>query len=63
MKGKGIDPNNLEETLKHFMEDEDSEGNDDTDAAGVMGKHYTVACREIVCCSTCRTKRDGKLPR
>ena len=43
LKGKGIDPNNLEETLKHFMEDEDSEGNDDTDAAGVMGKHYTVA--------------------
>ena len=27
----GIDLNNLEETLKHFMEDEDSEGNDDTD--------------------------------
>ena len=25
------------------MEDEDSEGNDDTDAIGVMGKHYTVA--------------------
>ena len=25
------------------MEDEDSEGNDDTDAAGVMEKHYTVA--------------------
>ena len=43
LKGKGIDPNNLEETLKHFMEDEDSEGNDDTDAAGVMEKHYTVA--------------------
>lgn len=40
LKGKGIDPNNLEETLKHFMEDEDSEGNDDTDAAGVMEKHY-----------------------
>ena len=43
LKENGIDPNNLEETLKHFMEDEDSEGNDDTDAIGVMGKHYTVA--------------------
>ncbi|EJW96519.1 hypothetical protein EVA_15377 [gut metagenome] len=31
MKEKGIDPNNMEETLKHFMEDDVSEGNDGTD--------------------------------
>ena len=43
LKRKNIDPNNLEETMEHYMEDEDSEGNDDTDATGVMGKHYTVA--------------------
>lgn len=43
LKRKGIDPNNLEETLKHFLEDEVSEGNDGTDAAGVMGKHYRIA--------------------
>lgn len=43
LKRKGIDPNNLEETLKHFKEDEASEENDGTDAAGVMGKHYRTA--------------------
>ena len=40
LKEKGIDPNNLEETLKHFMEDEVSEEDDD---AGLMGKHYRIA--------------------
>ena len=43
LKEEGIDLNNLEETLKHFMEDEASEENDDTDAAGMMGKHYRTA--------------------
>ena len=43
MKRKNIDPNKLEETMKHYMEDEVSEGNDGTNIAGVMGKHYTVA--------------------
>ncbi len=43
LKEKSIDPNNLEETLKHFMGDEVSEGNDGTDATGVMGKHYRTA--------------------
>ena len=43
LKRKNIDPNKLEETMKHYMEDEVSEGNDGTNIAGVMGKHYTVA--------------------
>ncbi|MFR5958434.1 MAG: energy transducer TonB [Bacteroides stercoris] len=43
LKRKNIDPNNLEETMEHYMEDEVSEVNDGTDATGVMGKHYTVA--------------------
>lgn len=60
---KNIDPNNLEETMEHYMEDEVSEVNDGTDATGVMGKHYTVALQGIVCCSICRMKRNGKLQR
>lgn len=43
LKEEGIDLNNLEETMEHYMEDEVSEVNDGTDATGVMGKHYTVA--------------------
>lgn len=45
LKENGIDPNNLEETLKYFMEDEVSESEEDTgtDDAGVTGKHYRIA--------------------
>lgn len=43
LKENGIDPNNLEETLKYFMEDEVSEEDTGTDDAGVTGKHYRIA--------------------
>ena len=43
LKENGIDPNNLEETLKYFMEDEVSEEDTSTDDAGVTGKHYKIA--------------------
>lgn len=43
LKKNGIDPNNLEETLKYFMEDEVSEEDTGTDDAGVTGKHYRIA--------------------
>lgn len=43
LKENSIDPNNLEETLKYFMEDEVSEEDTGTDDAGVTGKHYRIA--------------------
>lgn len=43
LKENGIDPNNLEETLKYFMEDKVSEEDTGTDDAGVTGKHYRIA--------------------
>ena len=43
LKENGIDPNNLEETLKYFMEDEVSEEDTGTDDAGVTEKHYRIA--------------------
>lgn len=43
LKENGIDPNNLEETLKYFMEDKVSEEDTSTDDAGVTGKHYKIA--------------------
>lgn len=43
LKENGIDPNNLEETLKYFMEDDVSEEDTGTDDAGVTGKHYRIA--------------------
>ena len=43
LKENGIYRNNLEETLKYFMEDEVSEEDTSTDDAGVTGKHYKIA--------------------